>query len=137
MSGQKSQQSGFTLVELLVAMTILAIGLLGIAGMQITATKESNSAHVRTAAASVAQGVLEEILARDAESPFFADAVNEPWDFDSSTIGVNPLVIDGMGTYTATYTIIRNNPIDRLARVVVSVSGQGRNVTLTGFKRVL
>jgi type IV pilus assembly protein PilV len=41
---------GFTLIEVLVAMTILGVGLLGLAGMQIAGMRGSHSAYLRTQA---------------------------------------------------------------------------------------
>jgi len=46
--------SGFSLVEVLVAVFVLAIGLLGVAGLQISGMKNNHTAYVRTQASSLA-----------------------------------------------------------------------------------
>jgi len=145
MVGFKKEQDGFTLIELLVAMTILAIGLLSIAGMQVTAIRENSRANTLTAATTLAEGVMEEILAWPTTTPtLLVDGVNN-WDFDPDTSGVQsitPEAIKGAGKYSATYSIITNYGAPNLDRVTVVVTGQdpgnaNRTVTLIGFKRML
>lgn len=56
---------GFTLVEVLVAMTILSIGILGIAGLAGTAVKTSSYSQAVTQANNLAQLKTEELLSVD------------------------------------------------------------------------
>jgi len=128
-------ERGFTLVEVLVALTIFAVGLLGVVGMQITGMRGNTSAHLATATSTVAQSVLEEILAKPGDDPIFA-AGTFAWDFDPVQSGVNSYQNPGMGTYDATYTVALNDPVAKVARVVVNVTGQNRQASLTGFKRM-
>jgi type IV pilus assembly protein PilV len=58
---------GFTLVEVLVAVLVLSIGLLGIAGLQLNGMRNNHIAYVRTQATVLANGMLDRIRAnRDA-----------------------------------------------------------------------
>ena len=52
---------GFSLIEVLIGLTILAIGLLIIAGMQITSIKGNSFSHHVTKATILAQDKLEEL----------------------------------------------------------------------------
>ncbi len=65
----KKSQAGFTLIELLVAVVILAVGLLGLAQLQVTAIKTNSQSATKTAATSLAQQAIEKILAWDADDP--------------------------------------------------------------------
>lgn len=47
---RKHRESGFTLIEALIALLIVMIGLLGVAGMQALAIHNSTQAHIRTLA---------------------------------------------------------------------------------------
>jgi len=131
-------QKGFTLIELMIALTIFAIGLLSIAGMQITAIKANSSSNTLSVAGAVAQRVSEEILSNDATDPFFqSPAADAVWDLDPDTAATT-LDVAGGGTYSATYTLTTNDPVANISRIVVVVNGpNGRTATLTSFKRAI
>jgi type IV pilus assembly protein PilV len=57
---------GFTLLEVLVALAILAVGLLGIAGLMIKGQKASYEAYQRQQAVALAQDMLERVRANPA-----------------------------------------------------------------------
>lgn len=59
-----STRSGFTLLEVLLAMSILAFGLLGLAAMQLHAMKGRASGRHTTFAATVAQTHMDELQRR-------------------------------------------------------------------------
>ena len=65
---------GFTLIELMIALTVFAIGLLSIAGMQVKALEVNSRASSLTVATALAEGILEEILALDTGSAFLQTA---------------------------------------------------------------
>lgn len=57
------KQHGFTLVEILVAIIVLAFGLLGLAGLQLNSLKNNNSAYLRTQATLLAYDMLDRMRA--------------------------------------------------------------------------
>lgn len=59
----KNQQAGMTLIEVLIAMLILAIGLLGAAGIQLNALKYTDSALKSTQASFIAYDLLDRMRA--------------------------------------------------------------------------
>jgi type IV pilus assembly protein PilV len=108
--------------------------------MQITAMRTNSRANSLTAATAVAEGVLEEILARTIDDPIYASSsAGNDYDFDPDTAGDQPsMTVQGAGTYTATYDIERDyNDVPNVARVVVTVEGANRRITLVGFKRTV
>lgn len=62
MSMKKSalmRQNGFTLLEIMISLIILMVGLLGLAGLQMTGLKNNHSAQFRTAASVQAYDILD------------------------------------------------------------------------------
>lgn len=59
-----SRQTGFTLVEALVALLVLSIGLLGAAAMQLKALQGAQSGYQRAVAALAAQDAVERLWAQ-------------------------------------------------------------------------
>jgi type IV pilus assembly protein PilV len=57
------KQTGFTLLEVLIALVVLAIGLLGLAGLQATALKDNLSAYHRSQATIVAYDTIDRMRA--------------------------------------------------------------------------
>ena len=57
-------RAGFTLVELLVALVLLAVGLLAMAGVAVTAAKQIRRGGVQTVAAAVAQSRFDSFAAQ-------------------------------------------------------------------------
>jgi type IV pilus assembly protein PilV len=127
-------EKGFTLLELLVALTIFAIGMLSVASMQVTALRENANSHSRTAAVTLASGILEEIQRWSPDDPrFSADVTAQDWNSG------NAIAIDGAGAFRATYDLDRNfNGVQNVIRIQVNVTGGGtRPVSLVSFKRAV
>jgi type IV pilus assembly protein PilV len=60
---QRSVARGFTLIEALVALVVLSIGLLGVAGMQIAGLRANLSAGSRTQASYLADDIVDRMRA--------------------------------------------------------------------------
>jgi len=80
------KQRGFTLIEALVAAIVLSVGLLGLAGLQATSQKLSQSAYQRTQAANLAYQMADAIRANSRNISVYtaADLTPEPCDPDFS-----------------------------------------------------
>jgi len=77
----RTKQSGFTIVEVLVALVVLAIGLLGIAALYLNSLQSGRTAIYRTQAVNLAADLADRIRAnRTAQAAYgtlFADAEAE------------------------------------------------------------
>src|SRR5690606_39003965 len=80
-TGQRQQ--GVGLVEVLVALLVFAIGVLGYAGLQLGALKGTEVAHARALATGVSQDFLERILVNPDGNYIDASLWSEDYpDFD-------------------------------------------------------
>lgn len=63
MALSKNSQQGVGLVESMVSLFVLAIGLLGMSGLQVTAMKQSQNAYYRTQATNLAYDIIDRMRA--------------------------------------------------------------------------
>lgn len=59
----RNSQSGTTLIEVLITVVLVSVGLLGLAGLQLTTVQNSNSSSERFEATTLAHDILERIRA--------------------------------------------------------------------------
>jgi len=158
---KKITDRGFTLVEVLVAMTILSIGILGIAGLAGTAIRSSSYSRAITQANNFAQERLEGLMgvsynnieASDAAAGDFQRACTGPVGPANAPVytcvPANPTKtigsIDYTWSYTVTYVDLDANGtavpnVDGLKRVDLTVSWSDqlwlaqKSVTLTTLR---
>lgn len=102
------QEKGFTLLEVLIAMVVLAIGLLGVAGLQATAIHGNMHGGTISQATALAQNVIERVQVTDYAR------VNDI-NFPTLEKGVD-------GTIFNRSTVIEENvPVNDLKRITVTV----------------
>ena len=133
-------EKGFSLVELLIAIFLLTVGLLAVAGMQTTAINANSFANKLSTATALAQEVMEDLLSRDStDAVFQTDSGGEIlYDFDKIITGTqNSITVTGAGTFTATYSINADDSAINVATISVTVTTTGRTVTLTSYKRAV
>lgn len=112
-------QRGFTLLEVMITLVILAIGLLGLAGLQIIAIKGNSFGQQMTVASTVAQNQLEQM--REGAVALTSD---------------NDTVTDQNGiTYTRTWTVNANQPQTNMNTVEIIVSWAGPTGSGTDAQR--
>jgi len=68
---------GFSLVEALVALLVLSIGLLGIAGLQLTGMRNNQAAYLRSQAVVLADDILERMRANRGTLGAYAVALGD------------------------------------------------------------
>ncbi len=132
-------ESGFTLLELLVAISILSVGLLATVNMQSTAIRSSGLAQRTTSAAAVARAAMDELISRPESHAIFQTAqANALFDLDQQTTATSRTV-QGIA-FSATITVTPNATVDGvsitgLTQVALTVTGNDRTITMTGLKR--
>lgn len=113
-----NEEAGFTLLEVIIAISILTVGLLAVASMQTAAIRGNDAAYRVTESVTWAQDRLEYLLAL-------------PYDDSALSIGTGKA--DPMTTpsnYTITYDVT-NTPIPNTKKITVTASQQDRGATKT------
>lgn len=132
MDGEK----GFTLLELLIAITILAVGMLATASILSTGMGSDSFAYTVTVERSIAASVVEEIMAKDGGDPMFsANVANAVYDLDTGSAATTRTV-QGR-TYAAKYTVTTGTPVGGVSRIDITVASGLRSVTLTTYKSTI
>ena len=89
MAEHNADQRGFTLIEILIAITIFAIGILAVASMQISSINGNADAQRITDASTIAQDQLEELMALDYNDPLLNDDDNDGTNQDANDDGID------------------------------------------------
>jgi type IV pilus assembly protein PilV len=67
-NSHSSRQRGATLIEVLIAVVVLSIGLLGLAGLQVTSVQSNHSAYQRSQASLLANDLADRMRANRTEA---------------------------------------------------------------------
>ena len=119
-------QRGFTIVEVLIAMAIFAIGILGVAAMQLTSVKSNASAGNLTANTFVGEDRVETIMSVPYSDPTQlnagtytpaqdADGVDNDSDGTTDEAGET-------GNIVVSYTVAEDTPVLRTKTITNSVT---------------
>lgn len=146
---RRAPAQGFSLLEALIALVIVMVGLLGIAGLQALAVRNSAQAHIRTLAGADARTLAAEMRTNAAywSDPTAASTVNISWTgsaphISDSTLATAPDCISQScsATQTAAYNLnqwayslsqLPSNASANISRVTTAgLSGFSYNVTV-------
>jgi len=140
------RQHGFTLIELVVFIIVVSVGVLGILSVFSTAVKGSGDPVIRKQSISIAEALLDEILAKDFSTGGYAG--NDRLQFDDVSdyagyhqVGITTLdgsPVSGLENYTLDITVDASSalgiPAGDIKKVTVSVTVDGDPIELTGYR---
>ena len=128
---KSKKDEGFTLIEVLIGISIFAIGLLAVATMQLSAIRVNSTAGQITTRITWAQDKLEKLMALPYSDPWLEAAGNFPGnDSAGNTHKLSPTT-DG---YTISWAVTDNSPVPNTKLITVSVTGRGKTSHLTSMK---
>ena len=118
--GTLKKESGYTLIEVLIALTIFAVGLLAIASMQTSAIRMNSTAGKLTNLSTWGMDKIEELSALPYSHPLLDSAGNPHQEL--------------LGDYTISWTVIDDNPVTNTKNITVTVTGQGKRAEFSILK---
>jgi prepilin-type N-terminal cleavage/methylation domain-containing protein len=140
------QEEGYTLIEILIAIAILAFGLMAVATMQITAIKTNATASGISQGLTLGQAKVEELMNLTYSALSDADTDSDGTDEDLDDDGVDddgdnfglddtvegddsPYPPKKIGRYTIYWNVAVDEPVtsSNTIRVIVTWSEKGRN----------
>lgn len=80
------RQSGFSLLEVLIAILVLSFGLLGFALMQTMSVRFVQSSNYRTQATNLAYDLIEQMRSNRYQANWYSNATFEPGSVDVATV---------------------------------------------------
>ena len=94
-------QSGFSLIEVLVAIVVLSLGMLGAVGMQTTALQANKEARSQAVATTFARELAEKMRGNHAVA-IQTTAANNPYLFDTTLTGTSSVAAFTANCFTTT-----------------------------------
>jgi prepilin-type N-terminal cleavage/methylation domain-containing protein len=128
----KKDRQGFSLVEVLIAMVVLAVALMGLATLQVRCIRSNDLANRTTQATNLAQVQLEELLFRVAIGEHFAAG-----NYEDDENPVSVPADDAGAIYTRSWTFTDDDPVAAARTITVLVAWDDtmghHNVEVTGM----
>lgn len=114
---------GFTILEVLIAMAIFAIGILGVAKMQLSAVSGNSSARGMTEAATVGQQQIEQLMALPYDDSLLSDTNGDAdAGLDEIAAPDHSAVVDTV--YNVLWNVADDQPIQGAKKIRVIVRWQ-------------
>ena len=112
------RQGGFTLLEVIVSISILAVGLLAVASMQVSAIYGNSNAGRITSGTSIAEDKIEQLLSLQ-----YTLTSLDP------DLAAGPHVGDTISGYATTWNVIDASPVANCKTITVKVTWQDKGIT--------
>jgi type IV pilus assembly protein PilV len=127
---KKSNEKGFALIEIMIAITVFTIGMLAVASMQFRAVKGNSFARGLTEATTLAQDRMEKLIGLFYTDPLLGGANTTATDHNDPD---NPVY----GRYDIFWNIAPDNPIKvKEIKVIVRWTDKGteKSCNITSMK---
>ena len=125
---------GFTLIEVLIAMAIFSIGILGVGTMQIRSTEGNTSARIRTEASTWAQDRVETLMLLSYGDVLLSTGAH---NLNEGLYTVNWTVWDDAGAVAGAVTQFLNGitPATNTKIIEITVTGRGNRSSTVVFAK--
>jgi len=127
-----NNSKGFTLIEVLVAMVLLAVGLLGLAGLQVTSLSNNQSAYNRSQATELAYDLADRMRANVAGRATYAsiaptDAAAKPTCLNVASCNTATMAENDLYEWNLAVT----NSLPAGSGTIATIGGNVYTITIT------
>ncbi len=135
---KSNKQRGYTLIEVLIAMAIFSIGILGVGTMQLKSTGGNTSARIRTEASIWGQDLVETLMIRDYGDALLTVGAHPPPVIPGNVSGNYQMqwrVWDDAGAVAGAMTQSLNGttPATNTKIIEVTITGRGNKSSTVVF----
>jgi MSHA pilin protein MshD len=138
----RPRESGFTLLELIIFIVVVAAGLAGILAVMNTTVRSSADPMVRKQAIALAESTLEEVLQKAYDDPDGSNAGETDrsnWDNVGDYNGrteADLALPPALAGYAVSIAVVQDNATLGIVarRVTVTVTRGAESITLSGFR---
>ena len=120
-AGRCKPEKGYTLIEVLMAISILAVGMLAIASLQTSGIRVNATAQHITTRTTWAQDRIEKLMAL-------------PYSHSDLAVAGNPPPVTTPDNYTISWVVAANPTVANTRRITVTVTGYGGTTRLWAIK---
>ncbi len=138
---ENNNENGFTIIEVMIAIVVFAIGILAVAVMQLGAVKGNSGASRLTEATVTAQNQMEQLMSLDYTDPKLSDVDNDKvagLNDVTNPDGTLQVTNSASGIYNVFWNVAVDSPVkdSKQIRVIVrwQQNGKVRTVTLNSVK---
>jgi type IV pilus assembly protein PilV len=119
--GTLKKQDGFTLIEVLIALTIFSVGLLAIAALQTSAIRMNSTGNRLTELSTLGIDRLENLMSLPYTDPLLA--VGGPYTDPTPPVG-----------YTVNWNVVQDPLVANTRQITLTVNGNGKTLRIVSIR---
>jgi prepilin-type N-terminal cleavage/methylation domain-containing protein len=121
----RNKEAGFTIIEVIIALLVLAVALMSAAAMQTMAVDQGNSAGRMTERVTATEQMMEDLMSRNIVVTDPANPDHDPI-FDNADGAIYDAPVDvASKSYFVQYRMFQNSPLNNLTTIQVAATPRG------------